>query len=318
MKQEHYENAPRVAVTGVLGYSGRYIAAEMARQGAHVIGLTNSPDRPNPRGWILRPLCWKDPDALAEELHGCQALVNTYWVRFNTRWFTHAEAARHTHVLFEAARKAGVRRIVHVSITRPDPESCLSYFRGKAELEQSLECLGIPYSILRPAVLFGEMPGEDILINNMAWVLRHFPVVGVPGDGRYRLQPIHVEDLAGLAVREALSEDNRNRVIEAVGPETYTFRELFAMLGEATGCRRPVISLPPWGAYAAARMMGMFHHDVMLTRDEIRGLMEDRLCVEGAPSAGGVRLSEWARKHAGELGRAYACEMARRRAGTSL
>lgn len=184
------------AVTGVLGYSGRYMAREIARRGGKVLGLTNSPDKPNPDGWRLHPLCWNDPDALAEGLGGCRSLINTYWVRFNTRWFSHAQAVERTKVLFEAARRAGVKRIVHVSITRPDVRSSLSYFRGKAVLEEELKRLGVPYSVLRPAVLFGEMPGEDILINNMAWVLRHVPVVGVPGNGKYRLQPIHVQDLA--------------------------------------------------------------------------------------------------------------------------
>lgn len=107
-------------------------------------------------------------------------------------------------------------------------------------------------------------------------------------------------------------------MIEAVGTETYTFRELFSMLGKVTGCTRPVLSVPAWAAHAAAGMMGMFHHDVILTRDEIRGLMEGRLYVEGAPAAGSVRLSEWAGKHAAELGRTYACEMARRKTRPEL
>lgn len=315
MKQDKIESSDVFAVTGVLGYSGRYMAREIERRGGKVLGLTNSPDKPNPDGWRLHPLCWEDPAVLEEGLRGCRALVNTYWVRFNTRWFSHAQAVEHTKALFEAARRAGVGRIVHVSITCPDIRSSLSYFHGKAVLEKELENLGVPYSVLRPAVLFGEEPGEDILINNMAWVLRHVPVVGVPGSGKYRLQPIHVQDLAALAVREALREDGESSVIEAVGPETYTFRELFSMLGRVTGRRRPVLSVPPWAAYAAAGLMGRFHRDVMLTRDEIRGLMEDRLYVEGAPPAGSIRLSVWAKKHAAELGRRYACEMARRRAG---
>lgn len=313
MKQESNECSEVVAVTGVLGYSGRYMAREMATRGREVLGLTNSPDRPNPDGWPLRPLCWDDPDSLVEGLRGCRALINTYWVRFNTRWFSHEQAVARTKVLFEVAKRAGVARIVHVSITCPDAGSRLSYFRGKAELEKYLECLGVPYSVLRPAVLFGEEPGEDILINNMAWVLRHFPVVGVPGSGEYRLQPIHVQDLACLAVREALRQDGENSVIEAVGPETYTFRELFSLLGRVTGCRRPVWSIPPWSARAAAAVMGAFHRDVMLTRDEVRGLMENRLYVEDAEPAGSIRLSEWAEKHAASLGRTYACEMARRK-----
>ena len=222
MKTNVCECPDRVAVTGVLGYSGRYMARKLVNRGVGIVGLTNSVGKPNPDGWRLSPLCWDDPVALAESMRGCRALINTYWVRFNSRWFSHAEAVEHTRVLFEAAAKAGVERIVHISITHPDRDSSLSYFRGKAELERMLESQDIPYSVLRPAVLFGERPGEDILINNMAWVLRNFPVVGIPENGEYRLQPIHVEDLAALAVREAMAEGGENRVIEAVRQAVYS------------------------------------------------------------------------------------------------
>ena len=148
-------------------------------------------------------------------------------------------------MLFEAARKAGVERIVHVSITNPSEDSPLEYFRGKATLEKALVDSGISHAILRPAILFGK---EDILINNIAWTLRRLPVFGVFGDGRYRLQPIYVDDLAGLAVQQGGSRDNV--VLNAIGPETFTYRELVATVGRLIGRPRPIVSVPPWFGYA--------------------------------------------------------------------
>lgn len=302
-----------IAITGVLGYSGRYIAAEAARRGWRVIGLTNSGGRlPNPAGYELRALPWGEA---GNTLVGVDVLVNTYWVRFTHRGgghaaFSHTQAVENTKTMFRAAVEAGVSRIVHTSITHPDAASPLPYFCGKAELEQALAATGLPHSILRPAVLFGKTPQESILINNMAWCLRRLPCVATFGMGRYRLQPIHVQDFAELALREAESTD-RASVIHATGPETYTFRELWHMLAGALRLRRPILPVPAGVGYAAACVLGRLMGDVMLTRDEIRGLCEDRLAVD-TPPAGQTSLRDWAYRHAATLGKTYQSELSRR------
>ncbi|MEW5984499.1 MAG: NAD(P)H-binding protein [Acidobacteriota bacterium] len=226
-------------VTGAFGYSGKYIAGRLLAAGARVRTLTNSPQRRNPFGAAVEahPYNFDRPDDMVRSLQGASVLINTYWVRFDHADFTHAAAVRNTLRLFDAAQRAGVRRIVHVSITNPSPHSALPYFRGKAELESALRESEVSYAILRPTVLFGR---EDILINNIAWMLRRFPVFGVFGDGRYKLQPIFVDDLAGLAVEEASSSENVVR--DATGPETFTYRELVSLRTTARstvalGCR---------------------------------------------------------------------------------
>jgi uncharacterized protein YbjT (DUF2867 family) len=223
-------------VTGAFGYSGRYITERLLRAGKRVRTLTNSPDREHPFGDCVevRPLSFDDPERLARSLEGAGVLYNTYWVRFNYGDFSFARAVENTQALFAAARRGGVSRVVHVSITNPSEESPLEYFRGKAVLERALRETGLSYAILRPAVLFG---GEDILINNIAWVLRHLPVFGVFGSGDYRLQPIHVHDFADLAV--AQGAERTDRTIDAIGPETFTYRELVRELARILGVRRP-------------------------------------------------------------------------------
>jgi len=297
------------AVTGAYGFSGKYIAQRLLDAGEKVITLTNSLARQNPFGERVKAFAFDfdRPDRLAQHLRGVAVLYNTYWVRFNHRLFKHADAVRNTHVLFEAAKRAGVQRIVHVSITNPRIDSPLEYFRGKAELEKALMESGMSHAILRPAVLFGK---EDILINNIAWALRRLPVFGVFGDGRYRLQPIHVDDLAALAVQEG--QNRENVVINAIGPETFSYRELVATIGRLVGKRRPIVSVPPWLGYAVGWMLGWFVGDVVVTKDEIEGLMADLLYVD-APPAGSTVLSEWVRQHADTLGRRYASELARRK-----
>lgn len=297
------------AVTGAFGFSGKYIARRLLDRGRRVITLTDSPDRHHPFGASVeaRPFCFDDPDRLTHNLSDVRVLYNTYWIRFNHRTFTHAEAIRNTLTLFRCAERAGVERLIHVSITNPSLDSPLEYFRGKAELELALSETGIGYTILRPAVLFGE---EDILINNIAWFLRRFPLFGVFGRGDYAIQPIHVDDLARLAVEAG--ETSGNHVIEAIGPETYSFRELVEMLGRIIGKPRPIVPIPlllgRWVAAATGALLG----DVVLTREEIAGLMAGNLAVD-APAAGSTKLSEWAAEKADHLGRRYANELERRR-----
>ena len=239
-------------------------------------------------------------------LMGVDALVNTYWVRFNHRRFTHAQAVENTKTLFKGAKEAGVRRIVHVSITNPDIHSDLTYFHGKAEVELALQGLGVSHCILRPAVLFGK---EDILINNIAWVLRHMPVFGVFGSGEYKLQPIYVDDLAGVAA--AAINGQKDEVINAIGRETFSYRELVGLIQRELGVKRRIVSLPPSLGYLASRCFGMLVGDVIITRDEIRGLLENRLWVD-SPPVGTTRLSEWIKEHRATLGLKYTSEMARR------
>jgi len=296
-------------VTGAFGYSGKYIAARLLSKGATVRTLTDSLQRHNPFGERVQAQAFHFDDRrkMVSALAGADVLYNTYWVRFNHDDFTHTTAVDNTLKLFDAAHEAGIRRIVHVSITNPSEDSELEYFSGKARLERRLIESGLSYSILRPTVLFGK---EDILVNNIAWALRRLPVFGVFGDGSYRLQPIFVDDLAELAVREGHSEENR--IVDAIGPETFTFRELVQAIGESIGKRRPIISVSPGFGYLAAWLIGKLVGDVFLTREEIAGLMQDRLCTDSEPS-GTTSLTAWVRHHAGELGVRYASELARRR-----
>ncbi len=296
------------AVTGAFGYSGKYIAQRLLDKRHHVITLTNSIHRENPFAGRVQAHTFNfhNPDKLTQSLKGVSVLYNTYWVRFNHKMFTHADAVKNTITMFNAAKEAGVSKIVHISITNPSEDSQLEYFSGKAKLEKALKETGLSYSILRPTVLFGK---EDILINNIAWALRKLPVFGVFGNGHYRLQPIYVDDLAELAVKHG--EIRENTIIDAIGPETFTYRELVQEIGKAIGKERPIISISPSLGYIAGCVISLLVNDVLVTRDEIEGLMTNLLFVESPPT-GKTKLTDWIKKHTESLGRQYTSELARR------
>jgi uncharacterized protein YbjT (DUF2867 family) len=304
-------------VTGALGYTGRSVTERLLERGVRVRTLTNSPDRPNPFGDAIeiQPLAFDDPDALARSLDGAQVLYNTYWVRFNHKLFTFERAVANTKVLFEAARRAGVPRIVHVSILHAKKADDLGYYNGKHELEDALAATGVAHAIVRPGVLFGR---GDILVNNIAWVLRHLPVFGVFGDGSYRLRPLHVDDMAALMIDCAAR--SQTETVDAVGPQGFSFTELVRTIAEIIGVRRKIVHVPPGLGYLVGRCLNPFVRDVIITREEIKGLMQGLLDSDAPPEPDlthipdhtPTRLTDWAGQHRERLGRRYASEVGRR------
>ncbi len=297
----------KIAVTGAFSYSGKYITKRLLEQGAEVVTLTNHPNRPDPFNGKVKafPLNFNNKEELAQNLRGVDVLINTYWIRFDKGNNTQPRAVENTKALVDAAAKAGVKRIVHISITNPSAESHLPYFWGKAANEKAVIESGMSYAILRPTVLFGK---EDILINNIAWLLRKLPLFGLPGDGSYRLSPVYVDDLARLAVEAAHS--NENYVWDAVGPDEFTFREMVELIGKSTGIKRPLVSFPPRLALLAAQFMSLFVNDVMLTPEEVDGLMANLLVSSEAPRCK-TSLREWLMDHRSTVGTKYASELAR-------
>ena len=297
----------KIAVTGAFSYSGKYITKRLLERGEEVVTLTGHPNRPDPFGGKVRalPLDFNDSRGLVESLRGVDTFFNTYWVRFDKGPNTQHAAVDNTCKLVRAAADAGVRRIVHISITNPSADSHLPYFWGKAANEKAVTDSGMEYAILRPTVLFGK---EDILINNIAWLLRHFPFFALPGDGCYRLQPVYVDDLAALAVDAAYAQGNF--VWDAVGPDNFTFREMVEMIGQTIGHPRPLIEVHPQLALKAAQFLSLFVRDVMLTPEEVDGLMANLLVSKERPRCK-TSLRDWLVEHKSTVGAQYASELKR-------
>ena len=295
----------KIAVTGAFSYSGKYITKRLLARGEEVITLTGHPNRPDPFNGKVNayPLDF-DEAGMARSLRGVDVLVNTYWVRFDKGENTQPRAVENTRKLINAAKVAGVKRIVHISIANPSADSPLPYYWGKAANEKTVMDSGMSYAILRPTVLVGG--GEDILINNIAYLLRRFPFFLIPGDGSYGIQPVYIEDLADLAVEGVYSQ--KNYVIDAVGPDTYTFKELVQLIGEKIGAKRPLISVPPRLALLAAQFISLFVRDVVLTSEEVEGLMAN-LLVSKEPARGKTAFKDWLEANTDVIGTKYASEL---------
>jgi uncharacterized protein YbjT (DUF2867 family) len=296
----------KIAVTGSFSYSGKYITHRLLAEGHEVITLTGHPNHPDPFAGAVKayPLDF-DEAGMAASLNGVDTLYNTYWVRFDKGGNTQPRAVENTRRLVRAAARAGVRRIVHISIANPSAESHLPYYWGKAANEKTVVESGMSYAILRPTVLFGK---EDVLINNIAWLLRRFPFFGQIGDGQYGIQPVYVDDLAALALQAGACSENLTW--DAVGPDIFTFDELVRLIGEKIGHPKPIVHLPPGLALKAAQFISLFLGDVVLTPEEVDGLMAN-LLVSSEPPRCKTGLGDWLAENRETVGTVYASELAR-------
>ncbi|MDQ6805954.1 MAG: NAD(P)H-binding protein [Actinomycetota bacterium] len=295
-------------VTGAFSYSGSRIAERLLGSERAVRTLTFHPDRSHSLRGRVQPFPYRfdDPVALARSLEGVDTLYNTYWVRFDHGRASFAKAIANSRALFHAAQRAGVRRIVHISIANPSIESTLPYFRGKALVERALAEVDLPYAIVRPTWIFGG--DRDVLTNNIAWILRHMPIFALPGSGRYPVQPVHIDDLARICA-EAAGADG-DVIVDAAGPETMSFDALVQTIRRAVGARPPILHVPPIAMAAASRALGVLVRDVVLTPDEISGLTSGLLVSHHSP-LGRIAFTEWLAEHSRSIGRSYANELQR-------
>jgi NADH dehydrogenase len=309
----------RVAVTGAFGFTGRALAERLIAQGHEVVTLSRRSGEGDPLAARLAAIHPLDasrpdasrPDAFRSALEGVEVLYNTWWLRFPRDGATFEGLVAGSAALLAAARKAGVRRVVHVSVVGASADADTPYVRAKAALEGVVTASGLAWVIVRPTLTYG--PG-DILINNLAWALRRLPIYGMPGFGRYRVQPVHVDDLARICVEAA--DLPSGQTIDAAGPETFEYRELVARIRSAVGSRSIVVPMPGFVVLAAAKLLGLLVRDVVLTGDEIRELTSS-LLTSSEPARGEIRLSDWLREHASVLGRRWSSELARNYRGLS-
>jgi uncharacterized protein YbjT (DUF2867 family) len=270
----------RVAVTGANGFVGRHVVPQLLLRGHDVRALISErpgaekelPDAGD-RSLDVRRADVRKPESLRGAFDGVDAIVHTVAVPTERKQrFAEVNVAGVAHVVAEA-RRAGVGRIVHMGALRADPNSPYPYLRSKGEGEALVIGSGIAHVVLQPSLLFGE--GDDFF-PRLAFSLI-FPVVPVPGDGKARFQPIHVDDIAQALVA-AVERREISGVHEIGGFEPVTYDEMLAETMRATGKRRPTLHVPVPLMKPPAVVMGIFMSDPPVTVAQL-----DLLAVDNTP-----------------------------------
>ena len=299
-------------VTGAFGYSGRWVAHHLLKNGVKVRTLTNAVGRDDPfNGKVeVHPIDFDNHSSLVKSLEGAKVLYNTYWVRYNKndRNFSHETAVENSRRLFLAAEEAGVERIIHFSVAHPHKAPDWTYFKGKVAVEKILHESNLSYCILRPTVLFGG--DRNVLINNIAWIMRRFPVFGVFGFGNYPIQPVHVKDVARVAVEQGKLRENLT--IDVTGPETFRYKEYLGLMAKSMKLRRLILPMPSLAGWAFGKLLGLFLQDLVITRAEIKGLKRGLMASDEEP-LGVLKFSEWISEHGSQFGKSYQNDLKERK-----
>ena len=301
-----------ILVTGAFSFTGSFISRELLKSNDEISTFTNHPNENKEYFSQVRvfPYCFNEYQKMVDYLKDISIVINTYWIRFPKRGVTWENAISNSKILFDACRDAGVGKIIHISVTNPSLKSPYPYFKGKARVEDYLRSCNVQYVIIRPALIFSE---GDILINNMAWIMRRSPVFGIFGSGKFKVQPISQEDLAKIVVQNVNSDLKNNSIIDAIGPETLEFKQLLRLITDSTGSK--TLILPFWGylkwiPFVFSKLFGYLLRDVLLTRHEMNALI-DNLLLTDSPSLGSQSIKKWLKENGDELGKFYAHEINR-------
>jgi NADH dehydrogenase len=299
----------KIVITGASGFIGGTVTERLLAR--HEIGSLTSHPHKNRFGDRVRSVLYdfNRPERMDDAFAGADVFVNSYYVRFNYAGQTFERAVERTAVLLDRARRAGVRRIVHVSVSNADESSDLPYYRNKGRIERLVRESGLEFAIFRPALVFG---AGDILLNNIAWFLRRVPLFGIFGDGAYRVQPVEL-DAFGALVAGAVETAGSGGVTAVAGPVDYTYVELVRLIRRAVGSRAAIARMPAWLALTASWLTGFVVRDIVLTRDEVEGLVRGYLSSTN-PQRVGRGLDAWLGREdvRHELGRRYESELRRR------
>ena len=272
----------KVLVLGGTGFVGRHLCEKAAQLNCRLTVPTRQPDT----GKSVLPLPWvdvvvadiHDEVVLTALVRGHDAVVNLVAILHgNEDSFTHVHVAL-PQKLVRACQAGGVRRVVHVSALGAAADAPSMYQRSKAQGEAALVAGGLDLSILRPSVIFG---AGDQFMNLFARLQSLFPVMPLAG-AETRFQPVWVEDVAQALV-QLLLHPHAPPVLEAVGPDVFTLRQLVQLAGRASGHERMVVGLPMALARIQARIMELAPGIPLMSRDNLDSMQVDNIATPGTP-----------------------------------
>ena len=262
-----------VLVTGGTGFLGRRVVRELLERGHQVRLLVHTPGTErmfSHRQVEVQYGSVRDPVALSSAFYDVESVVHLVGVIRPTRRDSFENVHREgTANVLAAAKEAGARHFLHVSVIGAANDRSYPYLYTKWQGEQEVLNGGIPYTIFRPSMLFGE--GDEFL-NALAGLVRLFPLVPVIGSGKNRLHPLAADDLARCIAITLGREDLKGRTLDLGGAERLSYNQLVSEVAKAMGKRRLRFHLPVWLMYAVTAVSQVFLPRPPITTDQIKML----------------------------------------------
>jgi NADH dehydrogenase len=174
-----------------------------------------------------------------------------------------------------AAKKAGIKRFIHMSALGSSPKAASRYHQTKGKAEEYLRASGLDYTIFRPSIIFGP---EDQFINWLCRLIRYSPIIPIIGPGTNKLQPIYVEDVAECFIRALNKPITIGRSYDLGGPAQLTIEGLIDLLLKILNKSRLKIHLPIPLMKLNAGLLERLLPSPPLTRDQLLMLQQDNIC----------------------------------------
>ena len=282
-----------ILVTGGTGFVGGHVVRALLDAGKPVRCLVRDPGRAGELEGLGSELVEGDmtePETLRGAVEGVESVVHLVAIRQGKRSEFEAVMSRGTRALLDEARRAGVRRFVHMSAlgTTEETKDIVPYYGAKWDMEQAVRGSGLPHVIFRPSFVFAPDGG---ILPTFRKLAKLTPVTPIAGSGEQRLQPIWAEDLAACFVR-ALDDDGvTNRTLELGGPDVVSWNTLWERLKQALGVRRPSLHVPMALMRANALVTERLPGNIPLTRDLLKMMEVGDNVVTGDDGARALGVS---------------------------
>jgi uncharacterized protein YbjT (DUF2867 family) len=272
----------RIFLTGASGYVGHVVAKTLIHEGHEVVALhRNGSERPLADGNLTRVVGdITDPDSLKGKIDGCDAVVHLVGIirespkKGITMQRIHADGTKH---VIEEAKRAGIRRFLHMSALGAREQAISAYHRSKWQGEEYVRQAGFDYTIFQPSVIFGKGgPGPNFL-QQLADLIRKAPIVPVIGDGGFRLQPVSLQNVAQGFSQALKRPQTIGNVYEVCGPEPLTYRQILEYIADYLGKRLRTMTVP---VSLMTRLVPLLQHlpGFPLTEDQLQMLLEENIC----------------------------------------
>jgi len=268
-----------ILVTGANGFVGRNLVGRLLKDGIAVRALVRNPAkaaRLRDLGAELAEGDISNPSSLETAVKGCDRVVHLVGIIQEAPGVTfkgvHIDGTRN---VLDAAKKEGVKQFFLQSALGTRPNAKSQYHRTKWEAEELVRASGLPFTILRPSLIYG--PG-DLFTIRLAETIKISPVLPVIGSGRSKIQPIFIDDVTECIQKISTSDSYLNEMYEIGGPEQLTYEEVTKAIAAALGIKRPTVHMPMFFMRTMAKVAETFLPKPPVTMDQLIMLQEDNVC----------------------------------------
>lgn len=284
---------PRIAVLGAGGFIGTYLALNLIQMGYRLSLLSHrkDPDFISPRGQIeTHQGSIEDEKSLVNCFRACEMVYHLVGIIAETKTKTFQKTvADGTAKVVSAAKKTGVNKLFYLSALGAAENAETRYHQSKWQAEQHVTNSGLDYVIFRPSIVYGV---EDKFINMIARMIRRSPLVPIIGDGKYKLQPVYVEELCAVMAMASKKESACGRIFDIGGPEQLTYLEIVDIIKRTLNLKRGTVHIPLALARMAAYILERILKPAPLTRDQLNMMQTGSICDQTvAEKEFGVRFS---------------------------